>query len=1090
MQTARKLPGKKQPTIICAEQRPMKFGKAQQKTAVWVQAEPVQGHPLTPGFSPKLCSETKQTPPESCGSKGPSYYVRSNAISAPKRLCLTCRPPAHAQWSLAALITAVAKCHQGRAKRRRKGGTKKGRRYSQREEEDKKMLISFLKGPLGQRHDSTHFRQLLCPDTSCEVCNDATAEMDQLLTSLALEDATLSVSPSASAAPVTEPSFTQSPAFSAVPPGDLIPPHLPEPFPPPPSNLFPNPVTPLSHFPLPSSQIHSLPADNFSLLTSDFPVHHSLTIHGTETMDASIQSEASLTLNTIFIDSSITQDNNPFQDNSTESVTFHHVQPSLSVSPQPHYSLTVTQPKPIHISSKLALENSSPDSTGALATYAPQGTDHPSLSISHFPSQKARARDLLQSTLTRDFYQVQDVGYDSEKDLNSYIMSLSGANSMMSRQNVMQREQGNARKIHLRKKSKEISEGQLPARMLSPWHAIQQTLSVNSLAEIKQRSLAPPVGREYSLNTCQKLYFLESGSQQILEAHITKFHLRMVCGLPPKVLESIEIFRLKDASSHSLYDSKSYSTNLISDVVSKSGGFRPLRGSSETLNYRSSATSPVGNEGQGILRQVPSEISHGLRILDAGPTPLPVANTIIGKARQEHSPRANVLPLKLPIRQSWAEHELKDQSASSRKVEEMKKSETVSMPNVPRAEELNALPSKMIDILTTSKLETSQRLNVSENKGVMIVKTENLPAETSVLQDPNSADPQNQLISELMWKTEKRKQSQAQGPCTHVSHASDSLTYTASLTHAQGVSSVERAAHQVLHVHLGNTGASMKQPQEPCVPKNISRLYQDKNFPTAAKKVRPTGSKPEELGRGNAGLRTSQPGRKRFPTQDLPLKERLGTKSPQSPSQKAQPPLESLFRKQMNRFFQRLYLWKLCKQQKYSQEKGNTVSSTQSQGPVKNRANIGSFLGLRHPVDISCPQEPRPSAVKLAKAPQKVAVWAWAEPVQGHPFHSRASSCKVTNTKTFRQAVFSDKDRYPRKVVALKDQIICQKQLQSVPCRGSVPRPSSTRRPPVAQWAPAVLTTAVSTVFRDPSLLLRQKMILDIFKGRDFPTTK
>lgn len=238
----------------------------------------------------------------------------------------------------------------------------------------------------------------------------------------------------------------------------------------------------------------------------------------------------------------------------------------------------------------------------------------------------------------------------------------------------------------------------------------------------------------------------------------------------------------------------------------------------------------MGNEGQGILRQVPSEISRGLRFPDAGPTPLPLANTII--ECQEHSPRANILPSKLPITQSWAEPELKDQSTNSRKAEEMK-SEPVSMLNVPRAEELNALRSEMSDTLTTSKLET----------------------------------PQNKL------------------------------TYTTSLTHAQGVSSVDGAAHQVLHVHLGNTGSSMKQPQEACIPKNISRLCQDKNFPTAAKKERLTGSTPEDLARGNAGLRTSQPGSKRFPTQNLPLKERLGTKSPQTPLEKAQPPPESQFSK-------------------------------------------------------------------------------------------------------------------------------------------------------------------------------------------------
>ncbi|XP_045436256.1 spermatogenesis-associated protein 31D3-like [Pipistrellus kuhlii] len=100
---------------------------------------------------------------------------------------------------------------QDRAKRRRKRETQTDRRYSQREEEDKKMLISLLKSPLGHHHYTIRFRQLLCPDPTCEVCNDATAKMDQLLSSLALEDATLSVSLLASASPVIEPSFIHSP---------------------------------------------------------------------------------------------------------------------------------------------------------------------------------------------------------------------------------------------------------------------------------------------------------------------------------------------------------------------------------------------------------------------------------------------------------------------------------------------------------------------------------------------------------------------------------------------------------------------------------------------------------------------------------------------------------------------------------------------------------------------------------------------------------------------------------------------------------------------------------------------------------------
>ncbi|XP_008504857.1 spermatogenesis-associated protein 31D1-like [Equus przewalskii] len=118
--------------------------------------------------------------------------------------------------------------HQGRA-RRRKGGTSRGWRYYERETEEKRKLISILKSPLGQHHDTIHFRQLLCPDPFCEVCNSATAEVNRLLFLEEMEDDTSSVSSAVSTASVTESSFTLSSAFSEVPPGGRTPAPLPEP---------------------------------------------------------------------------------------------------------------------------------------------------------------------------------------------------------------------------------------------------------------------------------------------------------------------------------------------------------------------------------------------------------------------------------------------------------------------------------------------------------------------------------------------------------------------------------------------------------------------------------------------------------------------------------------------------------------------------------------------------------------------------------------------------------------------------------------------------------------------------------------------
>ena len=106
------------------------------------------------------------------------------------------------------------------------------------------------------------------------MCNNATAEINQLLLPEALEDSTSSVSPLASTAPVTESSFTLSPAFSTVPPRDLTPASLPEPSPLTPSVLSPNPMTLLVDFFSPSPLVHSLAPEPFPSLNSQGTIPH------------------------------------------------------------------------------------------------------------------------------------------------------------------------------------------------------------------------------------------------------------------------------------------------------------------------------------------------------------------------------------------------------------------------------------------------------------------------------------------------------------------------------------------------------------------------------------------------------------------------------------------------------------------------------------------------------------------------------------------------------------------------------------------------------------------------------------------------
>ncbi|XP_070257062.1 spermatogenesis-associated protein 31D1-like [Myotis yumanensis] len=196
--------------------------------------------------------------------------------------------------------------HRVRAKRRRKGGTRRGSRYHQSKDDDREQ-ISFLKSSifllpitcstLGQNYNITRCRRLLCPDPSCEVCNNAAAEINQMLFSEALEKSTSSVSSVASSAsetaPVTEPSFNQSSVFSAVPLGELLPTPLPEPSPQPPSVLSSNPMTTLGNFlsPLPLGQTpepmhHSSPQpkDLFSSTLTHYDLHQGfLPLHSTKT---------------------------------------------------------------------------------------------------------------------------------------------------------------------------------------------------------------------------------------------------------------------------------------------------------------------------------------------------------------------------------------------------------------------------------------------------------------------------------------------------------------------------------------------------------------------------------------------------------------------------------------------------------------------------------------------------------------------------------------------------------------------------------------------------------------------------------------
>ncbi|XP_035579318.1 spermatogenesis-associated protein 31D4 isoform X2 [Zalophus californianus] len=713
-----------------------------------------------------------------------------------------------------------------------------------------------------------------------------------------------------------------------------------------------------------------------------------------------------------------------------------------------------------------------------------------------------------------------DMGYDSEKELRRP----SEKNSTVSVETIGRGQFENVLKIHLSKKCEEINEGQLPGPVHNSWHTMTQTslLFENSHTEIKHRSLPPSEVQDYSLNTFRELPFLESSAQQMLEAHIKRFRMMMTQGLPSRVLESIELFKLIKDTSHSSFSS---STNLISELNSKPGGFNSLRGSSKSLHGDKVGTansasildrplpaaSTVGKEEQRSLRQSPSDINHELaedvqKIKDGTQTLTPVKHDTIG----------NRWPPKLPAREAGAGHEPKDKSANSGGrggMQQGKKNlEPVFVPTVSRVifrvKELDAHQSQS-NILTTSKPVSSQTIKVNVNKAKTTIPIKSPPPNISIPQDPKSSKLKQQLLCELKFKLEEREHSRAQAHHTGLPPASDSLTYKASLTHAQGVSSGDMGASQVLHVHTEDTGINMEQQQEPGVRKHVLRKCQNKNLPPAAVTMSPPGSKAQELGGGDAGLGTSQPKRNSFPTEDVALNKRFPTQDvlsekpgskpsqtlsqngqppPESLSQKGQPPSESHCRKKMKRFLQWLKPGIKCKRQENSQEKGSPRSSVESRGLLKGRTAFtgatearkivtdGTFLeekmGRWHAIDSTCPQQPIPFPTKYGKTQQKAQVQAQAQPVQGH-------------TGNIRQ--IRDKDRQPQKAVAFKDQRL---HPLSMPHREPAPHPHATCRHQAGQGPPATLTTAGGTVFRDLPLLFRQKTLLQNFHGGIFPTPK
>ncbi|XP_017727836.1 PREDICTED: spermatogenesis-associated protein 31D1 [Rhinopithecus bieti] len=210
---------------------------------------------------------------------------------------------------------------------------------------------------------------------------------------------------------------------------------------------------------------------------------------------------------------------------------------------------------------------------------------------------------------------------NSERDLNTHMMHLSGNHSGES---LGQKQLEDALTVHLSKKFEEINEGRMPGTVHSSWHSVKQTMSLaeESHSQIKHRNMAALVNEDHCVETSQEISFLSSNKQKMLEAHIKSFRMRMLWGLPRKVLESIEIFKSKEdlSTSFSHFDIPSSASFISRDSkvdVSKSRRRSSFQGekwgttnSVPVLDGPHPVTSPVSKEGQDTLRRQYSDTDH------------------------------------------------------------------------------------------------------------------------------------------------------------------------------------------------------------------------------------------------------------------------------------------------------------------------------------------------------------------------------------------------------------------------------------------------------------------------------------------------
>uniref|UniRef100_H0XLJ9 Uncharacterized protein n=1 Tax=Otolemur garnettii TaxID=30611 RepID=H0XLJ9_OTOGA len=486
----------------------------------------------------------------------------------------------------------------------------------------------------------------------------------------------------------------------------------------------------------------------------------------------------------------------------------------------------------------------------------------------------------------------------------------------VSRSNLDQNQRKSILRLHLTRKSWQITADRIPIDVCRSWLADNNVLCLPGSSHHKmERNLASLASRAYCKISTLGLSFLDPKTYHGLEAHIMRFRLSQTWGLPLRVLESIKFYALREAKTWPLpqfdfFSSGTYFSRLVSKSfkeTSKTFQGNKLRMSSvPILNYFLPETSPIGKEERGFLRQSPSEADHeheeNAQTTEHGrQTLLPCTHSSTDNARQKQTILAKRHSPKLPMGQNGARQASGSERVSFSDSVERLQDESMVKKDSKHFFVSNVLPqSTDTSTTTTSELGSSSMINVNKSEDKITVTTTYSPSKISIPEDSTSLDLERQLVSEIKFPLKSEEHSQTEDGASGTFYSSDCLASESSLPCSKDVSSRSLATAQVLRLHMNNGEVIMEQREEPLDPKDVLEECQDMDFPSFKRVVIPLGLKAGESGNEDPRLQTYKAKRKCHFVKD---KRTLEGASNIVGQDKPCPP-ESYFRKKIREFFQ------------------------------------------------------------------------------------------------------------------------------------------------------------------------------------------